>query len=175
MYSESQLFARLFGIPQNFLPADYTGLRTYMEAMYRSDILTVSDAARQIAGQIFAMNKTRLRVPKTYMALTSGTLPERLRRDFGLSYDDAERRSSERALALVRRVYPLLPLRLRYVGPYHEAQQRLAGRLNPDLPTRLANRLWIGRTVPSRLTSGRAGVLSFPKPAFALLIGPNRP
>jgi uncharacterized protein (DUF2236 family) len=113
--------------------------------MYGSDILPVSPAAREVAVQIFATNKTWLRVPKTYMALTSGTLPERLRREFGLSYDDAARRSSERALALVRRVYPLLPLRLRYVGPYHEAQQRLAGRLNPDLPTRLANRLWIGR------------------------------
>jgi len=145
LYSESQLFARMFGIPQNLLPAGYTGLNTYMQAMYESDILTVSAAARGVAVQIFAPSKTWLRVPKTYMALTSGMLPERLRRDFGLSYAEAERHLCERAVALVRRVYPHLPERLRHVGPYHEAQQRLAGRLKPDLPARLANRLWIGQ------------------------------
>jgi len=79
------------------------------------------------------------------LALTSGTLPERLRRDFGLSYSETERRSSERALNLIRRAYQLLPVRLRYVGPYHEAQQRLAGSANPDILTRIANRLWIGQ------------------------------
>jgi hypothetical protein len=39
-----------------------------------------------------------------------------------------------------------LPARLRYVGPYHEAQQRLAGRRHPDLLARLSNRLWIGQS-----------------------------
>src|SRR6266480_4600945 len=58
LYSESQLFARLFGIPQNLLPADYTGLNTYIQAMYESDILTVSAAARGVAVQIFAPSKT---------------------------------------------------------------------------------------------------------------------
>jgi len=79
------------------------------------------------------------------MTLTAGMLPERLRREFALPYDDAERRRSERALAVVRRVYRLLPDQLRYVGPYHEAKQRLAGSVVPDIPTRLANRLWIGQ------------------------------
>jgi hypothetical protein len=36
-------------------------------------------------------------------------------------------------------------VRLRYVGPYQEAQQRLAGRSAPDFVTRLCNRFWIGR------------------------------
>ena len=79
------------------------------------------------------------------MALTAGILPERLRRDFRLPYGDPERRRSERALAWVRRIYPSLPARLRYVGPYHEAQQRLAGSPTPDISTRLVNRLWIGQ------------------------------
>ena len=37
-----------------FAPADYTGLSAYVQAMCASDILTVSPAARHIAGQIFA-------------------------------------------------------------------------------------------------------------------------
>ena len=79
------------------------------------------------------------------MALTAEMLPERLRRDFDLPYGIAERRRSGRAITCMRHVYRHLPERLRHVGPYHEAQQRLAGRANPDIPTRLANRLWIGQ------------------------------
>jgi uncharacterized protein (DUF2236 family) len=145
LYSESRLFAGMFGIPANLLPANYTGLTTYIQAMHDSDILTVSAAARHVAGQLFASGGVRVRVPKTYLALTSGMLPERLRRDFGLSYAEADRRRGERALNWIRRAYQRLPVRLRYVGPYHEAQQRLAGRPNPDIFTRLANRLWIGQ------------------------------
>jgi len=144
LYSESQLFAAMFGIPAHLLPTEYTGLAAYVRAMCDSDILTVSVAARHVAAQIFAPSRL-WRIPKTYMALTSGMLPERLRRDFGLSDGDPERRRSERTLRLLRRVYPVLPVRLRYVGPYYEAQQRLEGSPVPDVPTRLANRLWIGQ------------------------------
>ena len=144
LYSESQLFAAMFGIPAHLLPADYTGLSAYVRAMCASDILTVSAASRRVATQIFASSRI-WRVPRTYMALTAGMLPERLRREFGLAYGAPERRRIDRAIAAVRGVYPHLPARLRYVGPYHEAQQRLAGKHDLDISTRLANRLWIGQ------------------------------
>ena len=144
LYSESQLFAAMFGIPRHLLPTNHASLTLYVRAMCDSEILTVSAAARHIATQIFAPSRF-WRVPRTYMALTAGMLPERLRREFGLSFGAPERRRSNRALAVVRRVYPHLPARLRYVGPYHEAQQRLAGSPIPDISTRLANRLWIGQ------------------------------
>jgi len=140
LYSESQLFAAMFGIPRHLLPTNHASLTLYVRAMCDSDILTVSAAARHIATQIFAPSRF-WRVPRTYMALTAGMLPERLRREFGLSFGAPERRRSDRALAVVRRVYPRLPARLRYVGPYHEAQQRLAGSPIPNISTRLANRL----------------------------------
>jgi hypothetical protein len=41
---------------------------------------------------------------------------------------------------------PLLPARLRYVGPYQEAQARLSGRAWPNIGTQVLNRLWIGRS-----------------------------
>ena len=72
-------------------------------------------------------------------------MPERLRASFGLPLGDEERRSALRALGLIRRVYPVLPSRLRYVAPYHEALGRLCGRSRPDLMTRSLNRLWMGR------------------------------
>jgi uncharacterized protein (DUF2236 family) len=134
----------MFGIPRHLLPADHTDLTLYVRAMCDSDILTVSAAARHVATQIFAPSRI-WRVPRTYMGLTAGMLPERLRREFELSYGAAERGRSDRALSVIRRVYPHLPARLRYVGPYHEAQQRLAGNPIPDISTRLANHLWIGQ------------------------------
>jgi len=45
----------------------------------------------------------------------------------------------------IRRIYPALPERLRYVGPYQEAKARLSGRAQPDLATQVLNRFWIGQ------------------------------
>jgi len=144
-YSESRTFAGLFGIPETLMVADYSAFTAYAEAMFHSDILTVSIVAQRIAEQIFAGPGRWLRVPASYRAVTSGMLPERLRRDFGFSYGDAERRIGERTVRWIKWAYPLLPPRLRYVGPYHEAQERLAGKSAPTIPTQLLNRLWIGQ------------------------------
>ena len=87
----------------------------------------------------------RIPIPRWYRNLTAHLMPERLRASFGLPFGEEERRSALRALRLIRRVYPVLPTRLRYVAPYHEAVGRLCGRGRPDLMTRSLNRLWIGR------------------------------
>ncbi len=111
--------------------------------MQESNVLTVSPAAREIAGQIFSGAGIWLRPPRWYRAVTASMLPPRLREAFGLS--DADRSQSERARAWLRRIYPALPARLRHVGPYQEAEARLSGRASPDFATRVLNRLWIGR------------------------------
>jgi uncharacterized protein (DUF2236 family) len=144
-YRESKLLARLFGIPPEAMPPRWADFLGYAAAMHGSATLTVTPAARRIAQAVLAGAGSWLRSPGWYRALTAGLLPERLREGFGLSYGEAERRSVERALAAIRRVYPLLPRRLRYVGPYQEAVGRLAGRQEPDAGTRLVNRFWIGR------------------------------
>ena len=144
-YAESKLLAKLFGIPDAVLPPNWPSFLAYASAMHRSTVLTVTPSARRIAHVVLAGAGSWLRSPGWYRALTAGMLPERLREGFGLSYGEAERRSAERALARIRRLYPLLPGRLRYVGPYQEAAGRLAGRPDPDAGTRLVNRFWIGR------------------------------
>ncbi|MGX1169967.1 hypothetical protein AB7M16_006233 [Bradyrhizobium sp. USDA 372] len=73
-------------------------------------------------------------------------LPERLRAGFGFEFDARGIRSADNALRWIRRTYPKLPDRLRYVGPYQEAQARLRGELQPDWMTRCLNRAWIGRS-----------------------------
>jgi len=144
-WAESRIFGGLFGLMPDDLPADWSSFAAYNEAMARSEILTVGAAARDVAGQILAGHRPWLRPPTWYQALTGRMLPERLRIGFGLDFGERENRAADRALAWTRRIYPRLPARLRYVGPYQEAQARLQGELQLDWITRSLNRAWIGR------------------------------
>jgi uncharacterized protein (DUF2236 family) len=144
-WSEARLFAAFFGIAQNALPQSWAAFAAGHDKMGRSDVLTVSDEARKIAGAVLSGAGTRLPIPSWYRALTARLLPARLREDFGLSYSELEHRKTERALAVLRRVYPWVPPRLRHVGPYQEARARLAGRHRLGATTQLLNRFWIGQ------------------------------
>ena len=145
-YAETRLFAALFGIPQHALPQSWADFAGYVDGMLESDVLAASDVARRIAAELFAGAGTTWRMPRWYRALTASLLPPRLRRDFGLTYGPAEERSVERALAILRRLYPWIPGRLRYVAPYQEALARLAGRERPGPLTQVLNRFWIGQS-----------------------------
>src|SRR6516162_7080256 len=144
-WTEARLFAAFFGIPQDALPQSWVAFAAGNKGMWRSDVLTVSDQARNIAGAVLSGAGTRLPIPSWYRALTARLLPLRLRGDFGLPYGEFEHRKTERALAVLRGVYPWVPGRLRYVGPYQEARARLAGRQRPGATTQLLNRFWIGQ------------------------------
>jgi uncharacterized protein (DUF2236 family) len=144
-YAETRLFAGLFGIPQDALAPSWGDFLSYVDGMLGSDVIVVSRTARQIADQLFARAESGWRLPLWYRALTARLLPPRLRDEFGLAYGQAEQRSAERAVGVLRSVYPLIPKRLRYVAPYHEAVARLAGREKPPVLTQALNRFWIGR------------------------------
>ena len=111
--------------------------------MVSSDVLSVSEAARAIATQIIAPQGAGMRSLRWYRDLTAHLLPPRLREAFGLDYGPDERRRAERIVAWLQRVYPMLPQSLRFVGPYHEAVGRLAGR--KICATQWLNLMWIGR------------------------------
>jgi uncharacterized protein (DUF2236 family) len=145
-YAESRLFAALFGIPGQRLPPDWTAFSAYIAAMIESNTLTVTDAARAMAHRLLAGADTWLPVPSGYKALTAALLPTRLRDAFALRYGQAERNAAQQFVARTRRIYPFLPSRLRFVGPYQEAEQRLAGLTRPDFIARACNRFWIGQT-----------------------------
>ena len=145
-YAESRLSAALFGIPQNAMPQSWAEFTVYVDEMFASDILAVSQAARRIAAELLSGSATLWRVPAWYQVLTARLLPPRLRDEFGLHYGPSEQRFAERALATLRWLYPWIPARLRYVAPYHEALARLAGHKRPGVLTRVLNRLWIGQS-----------------------------
>src|SRR5215207_3498720 len=134
-YADCQLLGVLFGIPLDAQPTDWPAFARYFEAMVLSEGLTVGPAAREIGTRVLA-GVGRVPIPRWYRNVTAHLMPERLRASFGLAFGEEERRSALRALRLIRRVYPVLPTRLRYVAPYHEALGRLCGRSRPDLMTR---------------------------------------
>lgn len=144
-WAEARLYGGLFGLMPKDLPADWASFATYNAAMMQSDVLTVSSAAREIAGQIFTGGRPWLRPPRWYRTVTAQMLPERLREGFGFTFDEHNKKAADRALSRIRRIYPKLPNRVRYVGPYQEAQARLQGRPQLDWATRCLNRVWIGR------------------------------
>ena len=112
----------------------------------------MSDAARAIAAKIFAGTDLWVRAPRWYKALTAQLLPPHLREAFELRDRDVDPRLAAQAITWARRIYPTLPEHIRHVGPYQEAMARLAGQAQPDLATRLVNRLWIGRASMTRFS-----------------------
>lgn len=144
-WSEARLYAALFGIPPDLLAPDWASFVAQNAAMMESDVLTVVPIARDTVQQIFSGATTRVRPPLWYRALTAQMLSPRLRVAFDLPFGEAEERSAARALRWMQRAYPLLPGRVRMVGPYQQAVARLQGQDQPPLATRWLNRLWIGQ------------------------------
>jgi uncharacterized protein (DUF2236 family) len=143
-YADCRMMGALFGIPLDAQPSDWADFDNYVEETLASDIVAVGAKSREIATTVLS-GGGRVPVPLWYRDLTTALLPERLRAAFELPFGQREHRRSERALRMLRRLYPALPRRVRYVGPYQEAVGRLSGRDRPDLVTRGLNRLWTGR------------------------------
>lgn len=143
---QSRRFGMLFGLEADALPADWRALDALVATTLADGSLAVGTAGAELARFFFGREgglAARL-MPRWYVALTASLLPQALRDAFGLPWGVAEERRARRALAVARRVCPRLPRRLRFVGPWHEARERLAGRAEPALPTRLSNRIWLG-------------------------------
>jgi uncharacterized protein (DUF2236 family) len=145
-YGECRLLGALFGISLEVQPPDWTSFAEYVRTTIASgDELAVGTTGREIARGVLS-GGGKIPVPSWYRDLTALLTPERLREEFGLRLGTEERRRPERALRVIRRVYPALPARIRFVSPYQEALGRLAGRGRPDPLTRALNQLWIGRS-----------------------------
>lgn len=144
-YAETKTFASLFGIPAAALPQDWPSFLIYCREMEQSDALGVSEDSRIMGQNILAGAGSWIKPPHWYRALTTAWLPERFRAEFGLPFGAEQERAAARACDRLPRWYRRLPASARYVGPWHEAQGRLAGR--PAGPiARATNRFWIGQS-----------------------------
>jgi uncharacterized protein (DUF2236 family) len=143
-YEESKRMAALFGIPAAALPVNWEAFTQYTAAMFRSPQLSVDAAARALGHSVLSGGGTWIRPPHWYKALTAWWIPPRLRSEFGLDFGTPEQQAVDRAARWLPRIYPSIPGLLRFVGPFHEAQARLSGRV-PGLITRKSNHFWMGQ------------------------------
>lgn len=132
-YAESRRFARLFGIPDSVLPADWDAFQAYMKRMLASDVIAVGKPAREMGRFLFSTPKPAARPLFAWLqTMTAGLMPEHLREPFGLSWSRRDRAIFAASVTALRRTYPLVPPRLRYVPAYVRARRRLAGEKGPD-------------------------------------------
>jgi uncharacterized protein (DUF2236 family) len=143
-YAESKILAGLFGLPAEALPADWPAFQIYVADIFASQALGVSDRSHTMGRHIMSGGNSWIRIPHSYRTLTTEWLPPRFRDEFSLDFGPAEQASAQRARQRLPQIYSKLPATLRYVGPYQEAQDRLAGR-KPGLLSRRMNRFWIGQ------------------------------
>jgi uncharacterized protein (DUF2236 family) len=143
-YADCKTLAGLFGLPETALPENWDAFEDYNHAMHASGELGVTKAARKMARELLAGAGSWFEIPQWYRALTTEWMPERLREEFGLTLTDEDRRASETARTRIPRVYRSLPAAVRFVGPWHEAQARLASR-GVGLAALIGNRFWIGQ------------------------------
>ena len=98
---EMNLVAVLFGVPAEVLPGTYGEFRSYFESQVRSDAITVTEPAREVAEVILAAPlpaPLRLLAPAHRLA-TARILPPKLRAQYGLRWTGLH----ERALPLAGR------------------------------------------------------------------------
>lgn len=142
-YAESRTLSGLFGIPQDALPQTWEQFSHYNAEMHSSSMLGVSAGARAMGQGILSGAGSWINPPFWYRALTTEWMPPRFREEFGLHFGDAEERAAARARRWVPRIYRRLPHVIRFIGPWREAQNRLAGR-KPGPITHWSNRFWMG-------------------------------
>jgi uncharacterized protein (DUF2236 family) len=123
LWQDYRIFGRLFGLPDEAMPASYGDFRRYMRRMLDGDDLYVTDEARTTAREIVLRPPVPLAArPLVELAnfVTVGLLPPRIRREYGFSWDPARGLFLLGHTEYARRVLvPLLPGRLRYNARRH--------------------------------------------------------
>lgn len=143
-YAECKTLAGLFGLPAASLPENWEAFAAYNQKMHASGELGVSGTARRMAHNLLAGAGSWIRPPFWYRALTIEGLPERFRDEFDLRFGIREQRAALRAHRRLPGIYGRLPASARFIGPWREAQARVAHRPVGTI-TRWSNRFWIGR------------------------------
>jgi uncharacterized protein (DUF2236 family) len=114
VYDQYAVLGTALQVPAGSWPADRAAFRAYWQHMI--DSLEVSDDAKRVARDLLSAEHAPL-VLKAAMPLnrflTAAWLPDRLRRQFGIPWDDGAQRRYDLLMKLTRPAYRLLPVPLR--------------------------------------------------------------
>jgi uncharacterized protein (DUF2236 family) len=114
VYEQYAVLGTALQVPPGLWPADREGFDAYWRNMI--DTLEVSDDARRVAQELLSAEHAPLLL-KAAMPLnrflTAAWLPERIRGQYGIVWDDGQQRRYDLLMKLTRPAYRLLPVPLR--------------------------------------------------------------
>ena len=125
-HAEAAVVAGRLGVPSSILPATIGELRTWMAGMITDGRVRVTPDAREIARTVLYPRPWLPRIAWEAAHLVSiATLPDELRRQYGLPWSPARDRGVDTLAALARRVLPYVPPPLRFVPHARTADRRV--------------------------------------------------
>ena len=129
-HEEQMLAAEMVLVPRSIIPRTVPELRAYLQDVYDSGLLRVSDAARSVAALFRDPPREAEWRPvlKVVSRLAFQTLPPELRAQYGERSTAFSRTAVRAAFTVARALRPALPHRFRYIAPYQEWRLRQRGR-----------------------------------------------
>ena len=131
VYEQYAVLGTALQVPTELWPPDREAFRLYWQQML--DTLEVTDDARRVAQDLLSASQAPLFL-KAAMPLnrflTAAWLPERIRSQYGIAWDDGQQRRYDQLMKLTRPAYRLLPVPLREVPKTYylrEMRRHLAG------------------------------------------------
>ena len=124
-HEEQMLAAELVGIPRSLVPPTVPALRTWLQERIDEDVVQVTQAARTVAG-LFEDPPPEAQwrpVLRGVARLAFGTLPPKLRSQYGAELTPVRRAAMRATFAATRRLRPLLPPKYRFIAPYEERRR----------------------------------------------------
>jgi uncharacterized protein (DUF2236 family) len=124
-YQEAKPFARLFGVTEAVMPADYPAFLSYVRGMVAHE-LAVGPVARELASSVLNPPvPAPLKPAGAAMRLvTAGILPSRVREEFSLAWGRGRQTLFRAVTPLVRPAVRALPAAVRYWPHYRSALRR---------------------------------------------------
>jgi uncharacterized protein (DUF2236 family) len=125
-HEEQMLVAEMLLIPRERIPATVPELRAYIDGVVASGDLIVTDAARAVAS-LFKDPPPEAEWRPVLRAVSRwafGTLPPKLRAQYGVRWSRAHDVATTVSLRSVRMMRPALPRRVRYIQPAEAALGR---------------------------------------------------
>jgi uncharacterized protein (DUF2236 family) len=132
-HEEQMLAAELVRLPRSLIPPTTAELEAYVADTIRSGVITVTDAARNVA-ELFLQPPPEAEwrpVLRTVARLAFGTLPPELRSGYHLVQRPGERTARWATFTLLRISRPVLPARFRFIAPYQRWRRGRPG-VNDD-------------------------------------------
>jgi uncharacterized protein (DUF2236 family) len=114
--AESSQRTHLLGLPREYLPGSTAELRMYLEGMFASRQIEVTETARALAREIVHPPTLGVAAPVVWLVrlATIGLLPPAIREAYGFPWDSHRERALRRSMRMLRTLLPYTPRQLRY-------------------------------------------------------------